>query len=114
MTCETTSGGVMTAARKKITTIMTFLAFASHSARIIPIRVRMTEITGISNTVPNIKKTVTRKFRYSPILIESLTLTSFVNEMRNPSIKGTVIKYANATPTQKQIAPNIIASPKIL
>ena len=61
MTWLTTSGGVMMAATKNISTIITLRPLTSHSGRSRPSPVRLTEITGISNTMPKIRNTVIRK-----------------------------------------------------
>ena len=50
----------MTAAMKKIATIMIFRPFASHSAFNTPRAVSTTVTTGISNTMPKIRKTVSK------------------------------------------------------
>ena len=65
MTCDTTSGGVKIAAMKKITTIMTFLAFTNHWGLISPNPVKITDNTGNSKITPNIKNTELMNVMYS-------------------------------------------------
>lgn len=61
ITWDTTSGGVMTAAVKKITTIITRRPFRIHRAFKSPRRFRITDTTGSSKTAPKTRNTVVRK-----------------------------------------------------
>ena len=56
ITCEVTSGGVITAAVKKMITTMTFLPFFIHSALTMPRAVRAQETTGSSKTTAKMIK----------------------------------------------------------
>ena len=61
MVWETTSGGVMTAATKKIRTIMTPRALFIRAGLTMPIRDSTTTTSGISKTAPKIRKMVMQK-----------------------------------------------------
>ena len=61
MVWETISGGVITAATKKIRTIMTPRALFISWGLTMPIRARMMTTSGISKTAPKIKKMVMQK-----------------------------------------------------
>ena len=94
----------------KITTIITRLPFASHSAFKTPSPVSSTEITGSSNTAPKIRNTVSRKLTYCWMLMEALTSTSCEKPIRKRSMKGILINRAKATPSRKNSVPASRAS----